>query len=161
MKELCYTPAHVNLTLVEHSSVRGVSVRAHFCHTSLKLFMSTTNSHESCTLVGMTSVLMFSTLNKRVLILFLLTQKPRYLVSVHLKNDFSSFTSNTSSASLHRIFSSAFIWSTNLVFVIIGILYMYVRTIVNTLKSWDIVSRKILGLFQMPIVTFLNSYFTY
>ena len=41
----------------------------------------------------------------------LLTQKPRYSVSVCLENDFSAFNFNPASSSLCSNFSNAFMWS--------------------------------------------------
>ena len=46
------------------------------------------------TLVGESMELMASTLDARGLILYLVNQKPRYSIYVHLKNDFSLLTFN-------------------------------------------------------------------
>ena len=60
--------------------------------------MSPKNLRTSRTLVGMSIALITSTLDESGLTPLLLTQKPRYSVSVCPKKDFSAFTFNPAPA---------------------------------------------------------------
>ena len=117
------------------------------------------NLHIQRTLVGAPMYFMASTLVHRGLTLYLLTQKPRYSVSVHLRNNFSAFTFNSSSMNICKSFSIAFRWSANPCLVITSILYMYAHTISNPSKSSDVFSWKISGILQNPIGSFWYLYF--
>ena len=68
----------------------------------------------SRTLVGKLIDLIASTLDNNGLAPLLLTQKPRYSVSVCLKKYLSAFTSNHDSVSLCRNLYKAFRWSSGL-----------------------------------------------
>ena len=79
--------------------------------------MSPTNLHISRDLVGTYIALIAYTLDDRGLTPLLLTQKPRYSVSVCPEKDLSSFDFNPASASLCKTLSNAFRWPLNLFLV--------------------------------------------
>ena len=74
------------------SFVRGDIIFVRLRHMYLKELMIPKNLRKLHNFVGASITLIASTLDDRDITSLLLTQKPRYSVSIHSKNDFSEFT---------------------------------------------------------------------
>ena len=103
--------------------------------------------------------LMAYILDDRGITPFLLLQKPRYSVSVHLKNDFSAFTFIPASVSFYIKFFRDFRRSMKSFLLINSALSIYAHKISDPLNISDILSWKILGILQIPTSTFWYTYF--